>query len=60
MDGGVKEMNIRVIGRGTALGIRGVECPWETNMFLFVDNSALADYSEEKLIWLVGMFGEVC
>ena len=50
MDGVVKELNVRVVGRGVALRTRGVECPWERNMFVF---------SDLKFNRLNGYFGEV-
>ena len=58
MDGVVREVNVRVLGKGLELlsanGLR-----FEINQLLFSDDSALVDDSEEKLCRLVSEFGRV-
>ena len=41
MDGEVKELNGKVLGRGAVLRTRGMECAWELNQLLFVDGTPL-------------------
>ena len=59
MDGVVREVNDRVLGKGlellTANGGR-----FEINQLLFADDTALVADSEEKLCRLVSEFGRVC
>ncbi len=59
MDGVVREVNARMLGRGLSLaGDDGRE--WSLNQLLFADDNALVADSEEKLRNLVEEFGEVC
>ena len=59
MDGVVREVIIRVLGKGMELpsadGGR-----FEINQLLFADDTALVTDSEEKLCRLVNEFGRVC
>ena len=58
MDGVVREVNARVLGRG--LELVGENERWEVNQLLFADDTALVADSEEKLKQLVTEFGSVC
>ena len=59
MDGVVREVNARMLGRGLSLvGENGRE--WRLNQLLFADDTALLADSEEKLRQLVEEFGRVC
>ena len=59
MDGVVREVNERVLGRGAKLkGRNGLT--WEVNQLLFADDTALVADSEKKLRRLVNEFGRVC
>ena len=59
MDGLVREVNVRVLGKGLELlGANGGKC--EINQLLFVDETALVADSEEKLCRLASEFGRVC
>ena len=59
MDGVVREVNVRVLGKGlqllTANGDR-----FEINQLLFADDTTLVADSEEKLCRLVSEFGITC
>ena len=58
MDGVVREVNVRVLGKGLELlSVKGGR--FEINQLLFVDIALVAD-SEEKLFRLVSEFGRVC
>ena len=59
MDGVVREVNARVLGRGLELVDRSGGL-WEVNQLLFADDTALVADSEEKLKRLVSEFGRVC
>ena len=59
MDGVVREVNARVLGRGLEL-VDGSGGSWEVNQLLFADDTALVADSEEKLERLVTEFGIVC
>ena len=59
MDGVVREVNVRVLGKGLEL-LSANGCRFEINQLLFGDDSALVDDSEEKLCRLVSEFGRVC
>ena len=59
IDGVVREVNIRVLGKGLELpsANRG---RFEINPLLFADDTALMALSKEKLCRLVSEFGRVC
>ena len=58
IDGVVREVNARVLGRGLKL-IDGNDKGWELNQLLFADDTVVvADY-ESKLCQLVTEFGRV-
>ena len=59
IDGVVREVNARVLGRGLKLRDRN-ECDWELNQLLFADDTVVVADSEEKLCQLVSEFGRVC
>ena len=59
MDGVVREVNVRVLGKGIELqNANGGS--FEINQLLFADESALVADSEEKLCRLLTEFGRVC
>ena len=59
MDGVVREVNVRVHGKG--LEVLSANGGWfEINQQLFVDDTALVADSEKKLCRLVCEFGRVC
>ena len=59
MDGVVREVNVRVLGKG--LELLSMNCSrFEINQLLFADYTALVADSEEKLCRLVSEFGRVC
>ena len=59
MDGVVREVNLRVIGKGVELlSVNGGR--FELNQLLFADDTALVADSKEKLCRLVSEFGRVC
>ena len=60
IDGVVREVNARVLGRGLKL-VDGNDNEWELNQLLFADDTVVvvAD-SERKLCQLVTEFGRVC
>ena len=58
MDGAVRELNLRVLGKGLELlSANGGRV--EINQLLFADDTALVADSEEKLCRLVSEFGRV-
>ena len=59
MDGVVREVNARVLGRGLKL-VDGNENEWELNQLLFADDTVVVADSEKKLCQLVTEFGRVC
>ena len=59
MDGVVREVNVRVLGKWLELLSANVG-RFEINELLFADDTALAADSEEKLYKLVSEFGKVC
>ena len=59
MDGVVREVNTRVLGRGLKL-VDGNENEWELNQLLFADDTVVVADSERKLCQLVTEFGRVC
>ena len=59
MDGVVREVNVRVLGKGLEL-LPSNGGRFEINQLLFADDTALVADSEEKLCRLVGEFGSVC
>ena len=59
IDGVVREVNARVLGRGLKLIDRN-ENDWEMNQLLFADDTVVVADSEEKLCRLVSEFGRVC
>ena len=59
IDGVVREVNARVLGRGLKL-LDGNENNWEINQLLFADDTVVVADSEEKLGQLVTEFGRVC
>ena len=59
MDSVVREMNVRVIGKGLEL-LSANGGRFEINQLLFADDTALVADSEEKLCRLVSEFGRVC
>ena len=59
MDGVVREVNVRVLGKGLELpSANGGR--FEMNQLLFADDTALVANLEEKLGKLVSEFGRVC
>ena len=58
MDGVVREVNVRVLGKGLEM-LSSNGGRFEINQLLFVDDTTLAADSEEKLCRLVS-FGRVC
>ena len=59
MDGVVRKMNVRVLGKG--LKLLSTNGGWfEINQLLFADDTALVADLEEKLCRLVSEFGRVC
>ena len=59
MDGVVREVNMRVLGRGLSL-VSAERREWKVNQLLFADDTALVADSEELLRRLVEEFGRVC
>ena len=59
MDGLVREVNVRVLGKGLELLIANGG-RFEINQLLLADDTALVADSEEKLCRLVSEFGRVC
>ena len=58
MDGVVREMNVRLLGKGLEL-LSANGGRFKINQLLFVDDTALVTDSEEKLCRLVSEFGRV-
>ena len=50
MNGVIREINARGMEKGVALRMSVEDRVWELNRLLFVDNPALMDDSEEKLV----------
>ena len=59
IDGVVREVNARVLGRGSKL-VDGNDNEWELNQLLFADDTVVVADSERKLCQLVTEFGRVC
>ena len=59
IDGLVREVNARVLGRGLGL-VDERDDMWELNQLLFADDTVFVADSEEKLCRLVTEFGRVC
>ena len=59
IDGVVREVNARVLGRGLKL-VDGNDNEWELNQLLFADDTVVVADSERKLCQLVTEFGRVC
>ena len=59
MDGVVREVSVRVLGKGLEL-LSANGGRFEINQLLFADDTALVTDSEEKLCRLVSKFGRVC
>ena len=59
IDGVLREVNARVLGRGLKL-VDGNDNGRELNQLLFVDNTVVVGDSDRKLCWLVTVFGRVC
>jgi len=59
MDGVVREVNARVLGRGLSL-INADGREWNLNQLLFADDTSLVADSEKRLRQLVEEFGRVC
>ena len=59
MDGVVREVNARVLGKGLEL-LSVNDGRFEINQLLFADDTALVADSEQKLCRLVTEFGRVC
>ena len=59
IDGVVREVNARVLGRGLKL-VDGNDSEWELNQLLFADDTVVMADSERKLCQLVTEFGRVC
>ena len=59
MDGVLREVNVRVLGKGLELlSVNGGR--FEINHPLFADDTALVTDSEEKLYKVVSEFGRAC
>ena len=59
VDGVVREVNARVLGRGLKL-VDGINKEWEQNQLLFANDTVVVADSERKLCHLVTEFGRVC
>ena len=59
MDGLIREMNVRVLGKGLEL-LSANGGRFEINLLLFADDTALVADSEDKLCRLVTEFDRVC
>ena len=59
MDGVVREVNVRVLGKGLEL-LSANGGKYEINQLLFADDTALVADSEEKLCRLLSEYGRVC
>ena len=59
MDGVVREVNVRVLGKGLEL-LSANGGKFEISQLLFADDTALVADSEEELLRLVSEFGRVC
>ena len=59
MDGVVREVNVRVLGKGLVL-LSANGGRFKINQLLFADDTTLLADSEEKLCRLVSEFGRVC
>ena len=59
IDGVVREVNVRVLGRGLKL-VDGNGSEWELNQLLFADDIVVVADSERKLRQFVTEFGRVC
>ena len=59
LDGVVREVNVRVLGKGLEL-LSANGGRFEKNQLLFADDTALVADSEEKLCRLMSEFGRVC
>ena len=59
MDGVVREVNVRVLGKGLEL-LSANGGRFEIKQLLFADDTALLADSEEKLCRLVSEFGRIC
>ena len=59
MDGAVREVNVRVCGKGLEL-LSANGGRFEINQLLFADDTTLVIDSEEKFCRLVSEFGRVC
>ena len=59
IDGLVREVNARVLGRGLKL-VDGNDNEWKPNQLLFADDTVVVADSEIKLCQLVTEFGRVC
>ena len=59
MDGVVREVNVRVLGKGLEL-LSANGGRFEINQLLFADDTAPVADSEEKLCRLVCQFGRIC
>ena len=58
IDGVIREVNARVLGRGLKL-VDGNDNEWELNQLLFADDTVVVADSERKLCQLVAEFGRV-
>ena len=59
IDGVVREVNARVLGRGLKL-VDGNDNEWELNQLLFADDTVVVADSERKLCHFMTEFGRVC
>ena len=59
MDGEVREVNVRVLGKGLEL-LSANGGRFVINQLLFADDTAIVAESEQKLCRLVSEFGRVC
>ena len=59
IDGVVREVNARVLGRGLKL-VDGNDNEWELNQLLSVDDTVVVADAERKLYQFVTEFGGVC